>query len=402
MSRRSNRPHARLCGIALALGLVLAANAGAAESDDDRAVTAKLGGRINLDFATFDDDDRGPRNPDDTEIRRLWLDVSGKFYGFGYKIEADFAGLQDGFSSHNVDAKDVYVTRDFKAGKLTVGQFKQYFTLDDRISSNYGLFLERSMYASTVAPLYRLGAAWITARDHYTLGGSVYSLESIDEWRIKGRAFGGRGTWAPFADEGRALHLGLSLAREYYDHPGRDGAPGLRIAPRPAGHLSDNSRPTLVNFNRGFDTDVDKYSLEFGAAYGAWFLQSEISGATFDDGTQRGEIQSTYGLVGWFITGESMPYDSKGGRFGRVKPQRSTGAWQLAARYDTIRGKQHLNGLPDFNDVSAQSTSLAVNWYLRANLRFMLDWTESRNRNRLADRTIDHTRAVTGRFQYDF
>lgn len=394
-------PHAGAC-VALCLLAASALPAAAAEGDDERPVTAELGGRIHWDFAEFDNDRRGAANPDDTEVRRLWLDVSGKFYGWGYKIEGDFAGLQDKFSGDNVEAKDVYVTRDFKAGKLTLGQFKQYFTLDDRISSNYGVFMERSMFASSVAPLYRLGAAWITARDDYTIGGSVYSLESIDVWQVKGRAFGARGTWAPRHDTGDSLHLGLSLAREYYDHPGRDGANGLRIAPRPAGHLSDNSRATLVNFNRGLDTDVDKYSLEFALARGPVYLQSELSGADFDDGSQRGEIRSAYATVGWFITGENMPYDTKSGRFGRIKPARPNGAWVVAARYDTIRGKQHLNGAADFSDISMEQTSLGVNWHLRSNLRFMLDWIESRNRDRLAGVTLDRTRAVRGRFQYDF
>ncbi len=394
-------PHAGAC-VALCLLAACAAPAAAAEGDDERPVTAELGGRIHWDFAEFDNDRRGAPNPDDTEVRRLWLDVSGKFYGWGYKIEGDFAGLQDKFSGDNVEAKDVYVTRDFKAGKLTIGQFKQYFTLDDRISSNYGVFMERSMFASSVAPLYRLGAAWITARDDYTVGGSVYSLESIDVWQVKGRAFGARGTWAPRHDLGDTVHLGLSLAREYYDHPGRDGANGLRIAPRPAGHLSDNSRATLVNFNRGLDTDVDKYSLEFALARGPVYLQSELSGADFDDGSQRGEIRSAYATFGWFITGENMPYDTKSGRFGRVKPSRPGGAWVVAARYDTIRGKQHLDGAANFSDVSMEQASLGVNWHLRANLRFMFDWIESRNRDRLAGVTLDRTRALTGRFQYDF
>lgn len=369
---------------------------------EDGPVTAELGGRLHWDFADFDDDARGLRNGDDTEVRRLWLDLSGKFYGWGYKIEGDFAGLQDDFSRDSVEAKDVYVTRDFKAGKLTLGQFKQHFTLDDRISSNYGVFMERSMFASSVAPLYRLGASWITARDGYTVAASVYSLESIDVWQVKGRAAGARGTWTPLHDEQRTLHLGLSLAREAYDHPGRDGANALRIAPRPAGHLSDNSRATLINFNRGLDTDVDKYSLEFGLSHGPLYLQSELGGADFDDGVQRGEVRSAYGLVGWFLTGESMPYDAKTGRFARVKPARSSGAWQLALRYDTIRGKQRLDGRADFSDVSMEQASVGVNWHLRSNLRFMLDWIESRNRDRLADRTLDRTRALTGRFQYDF
>ena len=42
------------------------------------------------------------------------------------------------------------------------------------------------------------------------------------------------------------------------------------------------------------------------------------------------------------------------------------------------------------------------NWYMRENLRFMLNLIESRNRDRLADANVDRTRAVTGRLQYDF
>ncbi|UNK48023.1 porin [Lysobacter sp. S4-A87] len=369
---------------------------------DEGDVTATLGGRLHWDFGQFENDRRGAPNVDDTEIRRLALEVSGKLYGLEYTVEGNFADLQDDFSVEAIEAWDVLVSKKFSAGKLTVGQFKQHFTLDDRISSNYGVFLERSLFAQTLAPLYRLGAGWLSAGDAYTIGGSVYSLESIDEWQIKGRAFGGRGTWAPMHEAGRVLHLGLSAAREYYDHPGRDGAPALRIRPRPAGHLSDASRLTLVSFGSGRDTDVDKTSIEFAAVRGPFHVQSEIGDARFDDGGQSGRVDSAYAAVGWFITGESLPYDRGGGRFGRVKPNRSSGAWQLALRYDTIRGRQNLYGVRDFSDTSIAATTAAVNWHLRSNLRFLLDWTSSRNYDHLRALTLDRTQALTGRFQYDF
>jgi phosphate-selective porin OprO/OprP len=373
-----------------------------AQNGNDGAVTGELGGRLHWDFASFDNDDRGPPNKDDTEVRRLWVDLSGKFHGLGYKFEVDLAGLQDETAWNSIEAKDVYVTKGFTAGKLTVGQFKQYFTLDDRTSSNYGAFMERGMYAQTIAPLYRIGAAWITARDDFTAGGSVYSLENIDEWRVKGRGIGGRGTWTPLHDADRVLHLGLSAAHEHYEHPGRDGALALRIRPRPAGHLSDNSRATLVDFSAGHDTGVDKTSLEFGFVQGPWYLQSEIGDARFDDGTQRGRIDAAYGLVAWFITGESVAYDSKAGRFAGVTPRRPSGAWQVALRYDTIRGRQNRNGAADFRDISMDAATVGVNWHVNPKLRFMLDWTRSHNRDRLRDLTLDRTDALTGRFQYDF
>lgn len=366
-------------------------------ADDDRPVTAEIGGRLHLDFASFDNDGRGTPNKDDTEVRRAWLDVSGKLFVVDYKMEADFSG-------DRVEAKDVYLSRSFgDAGRLTVGQFKQYFSLDDRTGSNYGSFLERGNAGTSLAPLYRLGASWQANPGDFTWAASLYSLESIDAWQVKGRAAGGRATWAPSPAAGDVLHLGVSAARELYDNPGASGAPGLRIRPRPAGHLSDESRLTLVDFSAGRDTDVDKWSLEYAQVRGPWSWQGEFSGATFDDGLQRGKVLAGYGMLSWFVTGESRGYDRRTGRFARIKDIRHTaGAFELALRYDQMRGDQHLVGLPDLRDGSTEAWTLAGNWYLRDNLRFMLNLIESRNRDRLADVTVDRTRAVTGRLQFDF
>lgn len=387
----------------LACALAFAAGTATAAEWADGNVTAELGGRIHWDFARFDNDDRGAPNRNDTEFRRVWLDVSGKFYGFGYKVEGDFAGLQDEPGSKGIEAKDVYITRSFDRGVLTIGQFKQYFTLDDRTGSNYGQFLERGGAASTLAPLYRKAVSWQAAGKDYTWAASVYSLESIDVSDTKGGAFGGRATWAPGAREGDVLHLGLSLAHERYDHPGSDGAAVLSIRPRPAGHLSDNSRLTLARFADGRDTDVDKWSLEYAQVRGPLSWQGEYSGGLFDDGAQRARVQAAYGFVSWFVTGESRAYDRKTGRFGRVKAlNHDAGAFELALRYDRMWGEQHRIGGADLIDASTASWTLGANWYLKPNLRLMLDLIDSRNRNHLAGTTLDHTRAVTGRFHYDF
>ncbi|HEY0334817.1 MAG TPA: porin [Stenotrophomonas sp.] len=360
-------------------------------------VTAELGGRLHLDFAQYDNDGRGRPNPDDTEVRRAWLDVSGKLWRVGYKVEFDFADLDD------VQAKDVYLTHPLAGGLLTVGQFKQHFSLDDRTGSNYGTFLERGAAASTLAPLYRLGAGWQAAVKDTTLAASVYSLESIDAWQTKGLGVGGRATWSPLPQDARVLHLGVSLAHERHQHPGSGGAPGLRIRPRPAGHLSDESRITLVDFSAGRDTDVDKWSLEYAQVHGPWSWQSELSGARFNDGGQVGEVRAWYGFASWFVTGESRTYDRKSGRFSRIKGlAHPAGAVELALRYDTMWGRQHLDGRADLLDARTQAWTLGVNWYLRPHLRLMFDFIDSRNRDRLADLTTDHTQAVTGRFQYDF
>lgn len=392
---KSNWHSCSLWGCSLILASATTIDAAAAS--DDPPVTAQVGGRLHLDFAEFDNDARGRPNPDDTEVRRAWLDVSGKLFKLDYKLEADFSDLDD------ISAKDVYLAYRFDSGKLTVGQFKQFFSLDDRTGSNYGPFMERGAGATTLAPLYRLGAAWQAQHHDVAWAASAYSLESIDAWQTQGLGVGGRLAWAPGAREGALLHLGLSLAHERHDRPGSGGRPGLRIRPRPAGHLSDNSRLTLVDFSAGRDTDVDKWALEYAQVRGPWSWQSELSGAQFNDGGQVGEVRAWYGLVSWFVTGESRAYDRRTGRFARIKAiGHAPGAFELALRYDTMWGRQHLDGQPDLRDARTQSWTLAANWYLRPNLRLMLDYIDSRNRDRLAGTTVDRTRALTGRFQYDF
>lgn len=376
--------------------VMLFAAAPAYAADDARPWSATLGGRLHLDFAAFNNDARGSENRNDTEVRRAWLDVSGRARVVDYKLEADFSG-------DRVLARDVYVSRRFgNAGRLTLGQFKQYFSLDDRTGSNYGPLLERSGAASTLAPLYRLGASWQARRDDFTWAASVYSLESIDAWQVQGRAAGGRITWAPTPRYGEVLHLGLSLAHEAHDSPGA-GAPALRIRPRPAGHLSDASRITLIDFANGRDTRSNKWALEYAQVHGAWSWQGELIGAHFSDGLQHGDIRSGYGLVSWFVTGEARAYDRNSGRFTRVQHiHHRAGAFELALRYEQMRGVQHRDGLPTLRRGSTQAWTLGGNWYLRDNLRCMLNLIDSRNRDRLAGTTVDRTRALTGRLQYDF
>lgn len=364
--------------------------------DDDAPVTAELGGRIHLDFANYNNDRRGTPNANDVDFRRLWLDVSGRFFAVDYKLEADFAGDKP-------VARDVYIGKDFSAGRLTVGQFKQLYSLDDRTGSNYGSFVERGYLASTLAPTYRQGVAWQGSRNGYTWGATGYRLASIDNWQIKGNAIGGRGTWAPRHDDGDVLHLGVSLAHERYDEPGANGTPGLSVRPRPAGYFSDASRITLANFNAGRDTDVNKWALEYAQVRGPWSWQAELGGGEYDDGSQRARILSGYAFVSWFVTGESRAYDTRTGRFTRIRDIRhQRGAFELALRYDEMRGQQHLYGQPEFIDASVQSLTLGGNWYLRPNLRFMLDLIESRNQDHRVNATTDRTSAVTGRFQFDF
>jgi phosphate-selective porin OprO/OprP len=371
---------------ALATLLMLAALP-AAHAED--AVTAKFSGRLYYDFARFDNDSRGTPENDGDDLRAAWLAISGKFHAVDYKLETDVSG-------HKPIARDAYIAHTFGTTTVTAGQFKQFFTLDDRGSSNHTAAVERSWLAQTLAPSYRLGVGANGYQNDFFWSGSVYSLESIDNWKTKGRAAGARGGYAPWHDAGHVLHFGASLAYERYDNPGASGASALRVQPRVAGYFGDNSRLSLVDFHSGRDVSVDKYGLEAAGVHGAWSWQGEFGGALYDDGQQRARVQSGYAQGSWLLTGESRPYDAKNGRFTQLKPLRDSGAWELVARYDHIEGKQWPS------DLSADAWTVGVNWYARKYARVMLDWTNTRRRDEANNRTLDHTGVLAGRVQLDF
>lgn len=371
-------------------GLLMLALTPAALANDD--ITATASGRLYYEFARFDNDDRGPDERRGDDLRAAWLGVAGKVHGIGYKLEADFAG-------HRPVARDVYLTHKIGSALLTVGQFKQFYTLDDRSSSNHTPTIERSYLVQSLGTAYRLGIGAQGNHDGIFWSGSVFSLESIDAWQAKGHVIGGRIGHAPWSQPGRVLHFGVSGAREHHSHPGADGALPTRAQIRATGHLGRHGRLPLVDFRNGRAVTVNRYSFETAGVSGPWSWQAEYGGARYDDGEQRGEVQAAYLQGSWLLTGETRPYDAKGGRFVQLDPERDSGAWELVARYDRINGRQWP---AQQRDVTAEAWTVGVNWYASSKLRLMLDWTDSRRRDELRGLALDHTGVLAGRAQLHF
>ena len=83
-----------------------------------------------------------------------------------------------------------------------------------------------------------------------------------------------------------------------------------------------------------------------------------------------------YVQSGIFLTGETRPYNTKNGIFGRVSPLKpfnpatgDCGAWELAARFSYL----------DLNDSGMKggrerNVTAGLNWYLYSNLRLMFNY----------------------------
>ena len=301
-----------------------------AENQELKSITRsdnsiKIGGRIQLDAATYSEDNS--RHNDGTEIRRarLFAKVNlGK--AWEYKFQYDF-------TSDGIDGiQDAYL--DFKGlenYKIRMGHFKEAFSLQNMTSSKYVLFTERGLphvFAEGRNPGLQLsgnGENWSAAVGLYGdgLGGDA---GDVDE----SLGASGRVTYAPIYKKSRALHLGASAS---YRSTGSTDT--LRFRERPESHLTDTRLVDTGLF------DADSYNRFVGEAAfisGPFHLQGEYYHTSVDrDISTNADLDfgGFYVEGGWFLTGESMNYKPSKGIYSRVTPKGivgkgGIGAWQVA------------------------------------------------------------------------
>src|SRR5690606_16843568 len=108
----------------------------------DRKFEASLGGRVHFDAYAFDRDLAATTGP--SEFRRARRTLSGKALGWDYKLEQDFA------AGSNLDGlRDAWIATSLGGGKLTIGHFKPYRSMEELTSSNEILMMERPFASAT-------------------------------------------------------------------------------------------------------------------------------------------------------------------------------------------------------------------------------------------------------------
>lgn len=353
-----------------------------AESTDG-AFKFQVGGRIMAD-ATFASDDVVDMN-EGTEFRRARIFFKGQLNNdWDYKWQVDFA-------DDTVSTKDMYIK--YKPLGLTVGQFKQPFSLEEQTSSKYITFMERGL-PNVFATGRRVGIGYQNNWDMGTFAASAYGQEAGNgDENQEGFGAGARLTLAPVHEKGKVLHFGLAVAQESASEGANDR---VRVRVRPDAHNS----PRLVD-TRAFDLnasggsltssddiagvdDITKIGLEGAWVAGPFSLQAEWMQMDLsrDSGFKDVDFDGWYTNASWFLTGESRPY--KNGAFGRVKPGKPVGkggmgAWEVALRLAEV-------DLSDWDDIAAgtgvtgahagelETTTLGLNWYATSNVRFMLNY----------------------------
>ncbi len=333
----------------------------------DGASGFTLGGRVHVDAGFFDDDDSSIGNA--TEVRRARIEMSG-WLAHDWQL----ASAVD-FGSDDVSLKSTYVRYvGFDPVEITVGYLSEPFGLERRTSANVSTFMERAAPTTAFSPDRNVGISASTHGSHWSLALGAFG-EGADNANANGtdESFGvtGRATFAPVAEEAKVLHLGVSSSYRDYD-----GGAEFERAERWETHLTDAE---LVD--TGVLTDVDDgavFAAESAFVYGPVSLQGEYFGNFLhrEDGAPDAYLDGWYAYASWVLTGESRLYSAKRGVFEGIKPRRGVGdggygAWELGTRFSELD-----LGDEDINGGRQRLLTVGLNWYARANIRFMANYVD--------------------------
>jgi len=362
-----------------------------------------LNGRLHADaaihnadkYVTYTDtDNNGSRDAgetatrhdltDGTEIRRFRMEFAAQFYNdWLMKLQPDFANEQ-------LTLKDAYVQyTGLDWGTWTIGQSKQPYSLQQMMSSNDMVFMERSLeYVWTDEQVDRaIGIRYDVSGNNWSAAAGWYGdaatrqAESSDEgWGAAGRA-----TWAPWFKPGEVIHIGASGAYR----TNRDANKTIHYRIRPT-RIDQSSVSPLDTGNITNVEDMAFFNAEAAGAYGPVSFEGEYNLANLLRSSPNGGSNTGTGdskFDGWHLdlayslTGESRAsaYDPKQGVFKRLTPNRNFdlaggwGAWELKGRVEQV----NLNkvGTPGQHGGRQTDVVFGVNWYLNPWFRLMLDYT---------------------------
>lgn len=355
---------------------------------------------------------------DGVNARRARIGVLGKFAGdWNYALIYDFAGSSDGFGGTASAGgtpvgflpggavsgiENAYLSyTGFKpfGGKLAIegGYMDLPYTLDEAMSSNDILFMERSSAQviavniaagdarSTIGTRWYTDTFWAGAYATGPTAGAIHSGSSINPNGTT-EQFGAiaRAAGQIVSGPGYSLHLGADA--EFLIKPARNqitAAQTLTLSDRPELRLDPTaivSTGALANVS-----GAQVYSVEAAGTYGPFFAQGEYYWYNVDRNALPGmpsvKFEGGYAQASYVLTGESRTYNPGAAAYNGVVPANpfsltggGWGAWEIAGRVSQI----------DLNDQLATANGVAggkqtvytagLNWYVNRNVRFMFNY----------------------------
>jgi phosphate-selective porin OprO and OprP len=391
-------------------------------TSDDGNYVASLGGRVQFDYtgilpdkgSSFDSGDE--ENDSGFYFRRVYLTLTGRIYGWRYRIDEDFSNT----SNPAAGFKYVFVSHDIgQYGTVRIGQAKPWRSVDELASDLDTPFMERNVNSSsglyggrqyTQGVFFRYSRPGFTSYDHFWGGASVYSLNSAGATTnegtgtpTQGLGYNARLSYQPILQPGRWLHIGANFSSEHADNGASLTAAesawySYKGVTQTIASFAGSPQPasaSLANLGGGNNPSVNITQGELAGAYGPVYLQSEFGLARFSQPTASAKgvpnVQNVYdfsGEVTYYLTGESRNFDTDAGSFAKPKPKHDFGAVEVALGYNFIKNRDIPSGdtsvcKPSLGSIPTGTTitkcdlsfvSAGVNYYVNNNVQFMLDY----------------------------
>ena len=406
----------------------------------DGRFTASLRGQLQLDTAAYLQDAPGPISTDlrrsgpalgasasnvdaaharDLKDGTLWrrarVGFDGTAYGdWDYRLLFDFGGsgvenagqLYEGWLQYS----------GLKPFHARIGAWSQPIGLEDQMSTNWQLFLERPGISDVARGLAagdtRIGAGAFGYDNYWFVSADVTgrTVGVVNTGTVISSTPGAVGTAQTFGDQlglvaravvtpfhGPDWRLNLGVHGSYVDRPGDTGGPGASGAvPASAFGVRLRDTPELrVDGTQFIDTgsipahDASTIGGEIAAQKGPLFAEAEYESVHVDraDGPASPSFSGWYVEGSWLITGESRLYNASSAAFDGPVVKRpfsladhGPGAWELAFRYSDANlnfdpGAPGSAPLADSIRGGDQKVwAVGLNWYPNQVFHFMLDY----------------------------
>lgn len=324
-----------------------------------------------------------------SDFRRGRLGAIGSLWSNTiYRIEFDFA--QQGRPSF----LDLYgqFTELAILGNLRIGHFFEPFALSRLTSNRYQSFMERPLL-DAFAPSRNLGVMAFDTYDekHGSWQIGLFAADSNDDGEEQtnrgGEAVTGRLTYLPIWDEPSGGRYYMHVAGDFsYRLPPQKAVrfgywPGFR-----PGSFDNIRWPRWADTGLIAANDVLLLDAEWAWVMGPFHVQAEYATNYVNQiGGPNLTFTAWYVETGWFLTGESRPYQQEMAIFNRVTPfesffftrtkdgiRRGSGAWQVVFRIDDLNlnnGNIEGGRLVDY--------SVGVNWYLNPYTRMYFNYVHA-------------------------
>jgi phosphate-selective porin OprO/OprP len=343
---------------------------------DGKYVSARFGGGLLFDYSAFAQDQQSKEQfslSPDFKLRDFRFLVSGKVAQIERSITYS-CGIMYDAPTHSwlLRQTGIMVELSPKWGYVFVGRTKEGYSLNKVMTGYDGWTMERATMNDATVPLLADGIKWMGYEPTH---GFLWNLGYFNDIVSKGQSFSSyssqevaRLAWLPIravSETHSLLHLGVNLQ---YGKP-VDNQFRLRSRPEDfiAPYFLDTGKfAATAAFMAGPEIYYRRRSWLFGSEY---WIDKISSPTTRNPVFHGGDVAAT-----WIITGETRTYNTVGGFFRAVVPQRPVfnggpGAWELVSRYSYIDLDSGTLQGGRFGRFTEQ-----LNWYLSQYIRLEFNY----------------------------